>query len=262
MTVAQLKVACGLLVALSRGAAAQISVTSPNVVESQVVPGESYHGSIRLKNASASETRRALIYQTDYRFAADGSNDYAKPGTLARSNAKWIRVDVPELEVPPGGEAAVEYTIVVPSDSMNRVGSYWSMVMVEDGPSATGSAPPSRGIGVTTIMRYGVQIATHITGTGAPGITFSAPKMEEGTINFDVTNTGNRACRPALRLELYGVDGAVVATYASQRGLVYPESSVRQKWDLSRLAKGTYAALLVADVGGSELFGVRYQIVR
>lgn len=262
MTANYLKATCVAVLALSRSAAAQVSVTTPTVVEYQVVPGQSYHGAIHLKNSSASETRRALIYQTDYRFSADGSNDYAKPGTLARSNASWIRIDVPEVDVPPNAEVVVEYTVTVPRDSMDRSGSYWSMIMVEDRSPVGGGAAPARGVGVTTIMRYGVQIASHIAGTGAPHITFSSPKMEEGTITIDVSNTGNLACRPALRLELFGADGAAAATYTAQRGLLYPETSVRQKWDLTGLAKGTYAALLVADVGGSELFGVRYQIVR
>jgi hypothetical protein len=253
---------CFALLALVRGASAQVAVTTPTVVEYQVVPGESYRGAIRVKNSSSTETRRAVIYQTDYRFAADGTNDYAKPGSLARSNANWIRIDVPEVEVAPNGEAVIEYTITVPPDSMDRAGSYWSMIMVEDRTPLRSAAAPARGIGVTTIMRYGVQIATHVAGTGAPRITFSSPKMEEGTINIDVSNSGNRACRPALRLEVFGADGAAAATYTAQRGLLYPESSVRQKWDLTGLAKGTYAALLVADVGGSELFGIRYQIVR
>ena len=143
-----------------------------------------------------------------------------------------------------------------------RVGSYWSMIMVEDRTPLRYQALPARGVAVSTIMRYGVQIASHISGTGAPRITFSSPVMEDGTVNIDVSNAGTLACRPALRLEVYGASGTIAATFTSQRGLLYPETSLRQKFALKDLAPGTYTALLVADVGGSELFGVRYQIVR
>jgi hypothetical protein len=255
-------VACAALLALTRGATAQIAVSSPTVVENQVVPGESYRGAIRIRNSSPSETRRALIYQTDYLFAANGSNNYAQPGTLARSNATWLTIDVPEVELPPGGDAVVEYTVRVPRDSAALIGSYWSMVMIEDRPSLRSAAPPARSVAVTTIMRYAVQVASHIAGTGAPRLTFSAPKMEDGMVSVDITNAGTLACRPALRLEVYGADGTVVATQSAQRGLLYPETSLRQAFALKQLAPGTYTALLVADVGGSELFGIRYQIVR
>jgi hypothetical protein len=70
-----------------------------------------------------------------------------------------------------------------------------------------------------------------------------------------VRNTGERAQRPLVSLELYTEDGRLIATRKTQRGLIYPGSSVRQNFALASIPRGTYRALLQVDTG-DDLFAL------
>ncbi|HEY0035835.1 MAG TPA: hypothetical protein VGB66_04060, partial [Longimicrobium sp.] len=75
-------------IAGSHAAHAQIAVSS-TVEERSAAPGESYTGTIRVRNTSG-RAQEIKAYQTDYSFFADGRTVYAAAGTSARSNARWI----------------------------------------------------------------------------------------------------------------------------------------------------------------------------
>ena len=70
------------------------------------------------------------VYQTDYLFYADGSTYYGDPGTMPRSNTRWISFTPKQFTVPAGEEVTVRYTIQVPNDA-RLAGPYWSILMVE-----------------------------------------------------------------------------------------------------------------------------------
>ena len=97
-------------------------------------PGETYKGSILIKN-TGTEPQEVKIYQTDYQFRFDGSNNYGPPGKLKRSNANWLSFNPHRLIIPPNDVLRVNYTVKVPDDP-NLVGTYWSMLMVEGIPKS------------------------------------------------------------------------------------------------------------------------------
>jgi hypothetical protein len=76
----------------------------------------------------------------------------------------------------------------------------------------------------------------------------------------NVVNTGEQADRLELRVELFDAEGAPAGRLTSTRGLVYPGSSIHQRFDLGQLAPGTYRALLVVDTGSDDVFGAEYTI--
>src|SRR3989338_6764887 len=67
----------------------QISVIGELSQDREAKPGETYTGSIIVRNDS-NELQEAKAYQTDYRFHFDGTNEYGDPGSHARSNGKWV----------------------------------------------------------------------------------------------------------------------------------------------------------------------------
>ena len=81
---------------------ASISVLGGLRYVKNLQPGESYRGSIVIKN-NANKITQLKIYQTDYLFFSDGTNIYGKPGQDARSNAKWIEFNPDHLIIPPSG---------------------------------------------------------------------------------------------------------------------------------------------------------------
>src|SRR5471032_2112473 len=122
---------------LPAAASAQIAVLSSTVEEKTAVRGEKYTGTIIVSNPGA-QPQVARIYQTDYRFAADGTAHYDDPGTQPRSNATWITPQATRITIPANSQVAVPYSVVVPQGDSLR-GTYWSLIMVE-GPTAEPTA--------------------------------------------------------------------------------------------------------------------------
>jgi hypothetical protein len=248
------------LLALPTAIQAQISVISSTLEERQAAPGERYAGTVRVRNTSG-QPQAARIYQTDYRFLADGRTFYEQPGTVARSNAPWVQFNPSQLTLAPGEEAAVSYTVAVPAAGALR-GSYWSVLMVETAQPQT-VRTAQRGVGITPGVRYAVQLATHV-GQAERRIALEGARLTgEGAdraLEVNVSNTGGQADRLELRVDLFDAEGAPAGRLASSRGLVYPGTSIHQRFELPALPAGTYRALLVVDTGSDEVFGAEYTL--
>jgi hypothetical protein len=252
------------LATFATGAQAQIAVVGSTVEERTSAAGESYTGSILVRNLSDVD-QPVRIYQTDYLFFADGTSHYNDPGTTPRSNAKWITPTVRSLLVPPRSEMSVSYTVRVPQgDSLS--GTYWSIIMVEGAPNEANRASAGQPqVGVGVVMRYGVQVATHIKATGARKVGFANTKFitnQDGTQTFEleVTNAGERAYRPALWIEVYNEQGELKASARQERGLLYPATSLKQVFNLGKLAAGTYRAVVFADSGEDAVFASQFTL--
>jgi hypothetical protein len=262
-----------LIALLAAGAArsdAQVAFVGELSNDRQASPGETYEGSFTLRNDGA-QPAEAKIYQTDYGFSCDGTTDYGEPGRLPRSNARWIRFRPDRPVIPPRGSVVVQYTVTVPANTAadSLRGSYWSMLMVEEIPS--GSAESSlqhagqKGMGLRQSIRYGVQIATHITGTGTPSIQFSDPSLvpvdsTARALRVSVTNAGETWMRPEVYLELFDASGRSHGRTQGSVFRMYPGTCVRHEFRLPSLPAGAYTALVVVDAGGEQAFGAQYSV--
>jgi hypothetical protein len=241
-----------------------ISVLTNNVEEHDAAPGETYTGRIVIANASK-QPQAARIYQTDYRFFADGRTYYDDPGTTQRSNARWVTPQSQRVVVPAGGEVTVPYTVKVPAADSLR-GTYWSQVMVEGAPSAPSTNPGGGAqVGIGAVLRYGIQVVTHIGSTGKRAVTFenpSATRTDKGdaSLDLDVISSGDRGVRPKLSVELYDAQGVLRGKASKSRGLLYPGTSLRQHFDFGALAKGTYKAVVFADTGDETVLAKQFTI--
>ncbi|HEY0016843.1 MAG TPA: hypothetical protein VGC13_11010 [Longimicrobium sp.] len=240
--------------------AAQVSVVSSTLEEHTAAPGEQYTGTIRVRNTAAT-AQTARVSASDYRFLADGRTFYEQPGTVARSNAAWVRFSPSRLSLAPGEEATVAYTVAVPAQASLR-GSYWSVLMVETVDDAPAAVRAGR-VGIAPTIRYAVQLATHV-GQAERRIALEGARLttEGGAKAFEVNvaNTGEQADRLELRVDLFDAEGAPAGRLSSTRGLVYPGTSIHQRFDLASLPPGTYRALLVVDTGSEDVFGAEYTL--
>jgi hypothetical protein len=255
------------LSAIPVAARGQISVLTSTVEEKEAAKGETYTGRIVISNPTTSP-QAVRIYQTDYSFKADGTSEFPDPGSTPRSNAKWVVPQTQRITVPPRSEVTVPYTVVVPQNDSLR-GTYWSQIMVEAAESAPGSAN-GRGsqaqVGIGSIIRYGIQVATHIGASGARSIKFEKPtaghdSTGSATLDLDVISTGERGVRPKFSAEVYDATGAVKAKASQTRGLVYPATSFRQHFDFGSLPAGTYKVVVFADIGAPQVFASQFTIV-
>lgn len=249
--------------ALPAAAHAQIAVLSSTVEERVAAPGDHYAGSIIISNAGAAP-QTVRLYKTDYRFQADGTSNFDPAGTDPRSNAAWITPQLSQVVVPANSKVTVPYAVEVPAgDSL--VGSYWSTLMVEgeSTPPSAGSGQPEMKIGA--VMRYAVQVATHIDNTGTRSVAFTdagISKSEAGAAALDVNvhDDGQRSYRPTLWVEIYDAQGALKAKARQTRGLLYPGTSLHQHFDLGDLPAGAYKAVVFADVGAPAVIAAQYSV--
>jgi hypothetical protein len=256
---------CALLVASRAGLAAEISVLDGLVREFTVDAGQKIEAKLLIRN-NAPTPQEVGVYQTDYLFSADGRNAYGDPGAAPRSNARWLTLTPREFVIPAGETYPVFYALQVPPDP-KLVGTYWSMVMVEPVTQSLDVARTEDGkpvVSVRTVIRYGVQFVTNIGDTGKREIKFLDKQLiaKEGKVmlRLDIENTGERGLRPAVWAELYNQDGASVGRFGSEQLRIYPGCSARFDIDISRVPKGEYSALIVADNLDDNVFGAQCKL--
>ncbi|MHC4637921.1 MAG: hypothetical protein ACYTBV_10525, partial [Planctomycetota bacterium] len=254
-------VLCVLVPSVAEGG---VSVMGGLTHQKDVQPGSTYSGQIILKNSS-SQPQEVKIYQTDYTFCYDGSNKYGKPGEMDRSNANWITFNPHRVVISPNDVTTVSYTVAVPNEP-NLIGTYWSMIMVE---GIANTSPESSlldnrktHLGIRQVVRYGVQMITHIDDTGERQLKFLDTKLlrkqHKRILHVDIENTGQRWLRPVLWVEIYDENGNHIGKFEGQKKRIFPKTSVRYKVDLTDVPNGQYKALVIADGGGDYIFGANY----
>lgn len=228
-------------------------------------PGETFEGIILLKN-TGSEAVEMGIGQTDYLFAADGSNHYDKPGTHPRSNAGWLSINPARAFVAPQSTVSVYYKGKVPAASDLR-GTYWSMIMVEPINVPTPEVKDEKEkvvVGIRTIMRYAVQVVTEIGATGTESLNVLEKRLivngGKKVLELDVGNNGERVQIPTLWAEFYNEQGISIGRFEGGRWRIYPTCSVRYKVDLADIPAGKYTAMIVMDTGGDYVTGAQYSL--
>jgi len=246
--------------------AAGVSVVGGLTREVSLQPGSKTEGRIILRNGT-DKPQQVKVYQTDYLFWADGRNEYGEPGTTPRSNARWITHTPQQLTIPPKSTESVYYTIQVPAQE-DLKGTYWSMLMVE--PLAGESLEPPKAeegkvaIGVRSVMRYAIQMVTHIGDTGTRDLKFQDRQLVvdggKRLLRLDLENTGERWLKPLVWMELYDEQGASMGRFEGGRFRIYQGCSARYLIDLSEVPAGRYKALIVADNGDEHVFGAQYEL--
>ena len=245
---------------------AHVGIVSGLTEEKVCRPGETFQGSIRIRNyGTSSEDLR--IYQTDYAFTSDGKGFYDPPGQAARSNAAWITTGQKRLTVPGSSQVELRYAVKVPDDP-GLVGTYWSVIMVEAPPKAAavpaGAPEKAPSLGIAQVIRYAVQMVTHIGDTGSRDVKFVGTELLQDagqkTFQVDVENTGERWLRTYSRLELYNLKGELAGKFEGERLRTFPGTSVRFKFDVSHVADGRYKALVVLDNKDAHVFGAQYTL--
>lgn len=250
---------CGTL---PRVLSAQIAVLGSTVEETVASPGEKYSGTIVVKNLT-STAQPVRIYQSDYTFFADGTSHFDSAGSVRRSNASWVRPAVSSMIIPAASEMSVAYTVRVPALDTLR-GTYWSTIMVEAAPSNP-RAGQGRQVGLGSIMRYSIQVAVHIARPASTKVSFDKQTVATASdgsraLAVEVSNVGERGYRPKMWIEIYDARGTLAARVEQQRGLLYPGTSLLQKFALGRLPSGTYKAVVFADAGEDTLFAAQYKL--
>jgi hypothetical protein len=225
-------------------------------------PGDTYRGAIVVRNPGAT-VALVKLYQTDYSFSADGSNAFDAPGRSPRSNASWLRLNREQVAINPEGAATIDYQVQVPVDA-SLTGTYWSVVMLQELPAAEASGQAREGVKLRQTLRHGIQIITEIGDTGRGELVFRNARLvgagAQREFQVDLANIGERWLRADLWLELHDAQGKYVGRFPAPRRRTFPGTSVRNRIALAAAPAGRYLALLVADGGRDDLFGMQIEL--
>lgn len=219
--------------------------------EKVLMPGESYHGVIAVKNWTQ-KTSVLTIHQTDYLFLADGKIKYEKPGTLERSNASWVSINPKQVNVLPQTTEKIHYSINVPLDR-SLVGTYWSMLRIEEAiGSSIGVEGDSSSFQETAPVKYtDIEIITNVGETGSGSLKLLQKDLlkdaSKTVLQVNIENVGDRLLKPVLWAELYDQKGHYISRIEGERVRVYPGSSRTCPIDLSDVGVGSYKALVIGQ---------------
>lgn len=250
-----------LLMAVFHPARAGVAVINGLSHEATHSPGEKTRGKIEIQNTSETPTAVKLS-QADYWFSHQGESRYDEPGTNLRSNAPWISLSDLLVNLGPHEKKTIEFEVVTPAaDTLS--GTFWSVILVEEiAPPDT--LPSRRGVSITTVTRYAVQIITHIGATGTYDLHFDQLTLtrEQGVpgLNVAISNPGTRALRPEVSLELIDARGQSLGVVKADRKRIYPGTSVSFRLVLPATTPGQYTGMLVADCDEDHLYGTQVNL--
>ncbi len=109
-------------------------------------------------------------------------------------------------------------------------------------------------------------MVTTLGDSGESQLSFENPHFERpqdgaaAQLQVSLRNTGERLLQPEAQLELYDQSGAQVSRLDARVDRIFPDTSVRQTFDLGTLAPGDYTAVVIVDAGGEDVFGTRYTL--
>ncbi len=222
--------------------------------EKTLSAGQQIQGNIPLMNTGEEEAL-VKIELADYLHNAAGENFFNPPGTNPRSNSSWITFNSPFLiSIPPKKTYDFQYSIQVPSDK-NLSGTYWSLLLIEP----TGSANV-HGV-VNTVVRYGVQIITHVGDEKPSEFKVAKCEFNENHLEVDAENSGTVVARPEIYVEIQDSAGLKIGPYKGPKERLLPGCSNRYRFDIASLEPGSYKARIVIDGENSTSTGTyRFEI--
>jgi len=121
-----------------------------------------------------------------------------------------------------------------------------------------------RSIGIISALRYVYQIVTSIQDSCVRKLRFTDLKLvkHEGQWIFQINieNTGEKMLWPSVYVQLFDSLGKELGPFESEKQRIYPGTSVRHRLDFVSVPRGTYKALIVADCGDEDIFGINYTL--
>ena len=110
-----------------------------------------------------------------------------------------------------------------------------------------------------------MQLATHLPAAGSRKVAFlnqtqSTDSSGHRVVDLEVANIGDRGYRPSMWVELYNAAGALLGRREQQRGLLYPGTSLKQRFEFDALPAGSYKAVVFADTGDDAVFATQYKL--
>lgn len=202
-----------------------------------------------------------LLKKSDYRCNADGENFFEEPGTLSRSNAKWIDLPVERVVIPPKGKTDIFFTIRAPNDQQLN-GSYYSVILIEHENLIGSTTPPETpSINLNIKLRYGYKVITNFDQGIAKLKLIKRDLVQEdkqSRLKIDVENIGTLFLTPKMQLKIFDQKGKALKTLQMNSQNLFPGSSVRYTTEPLDVPPGKYVGYVLLDNSDQNLFGDQF----
>jgi len=242
--------------------AANVVIPGSLTQENRGTPKQVLQGTIPIQNLG-DEVAVVKVTLSDYLFYAKGETIFPTKGSTPRSNALWIQPTSSQIEIAPKTTFSFPYTLQIPDDPTLE-GTYWSIFLVEPIEDPSSLSKKEKSLGIQTIIRYGVQIVTHVGNQGSHALKIIDKQLmkEQDTCTFSlsVENTGTLMQTPSLLVEILDIRGKKISKLESPKQRIFPSCSVTYHVDLTSLPQGEYKAMAILDQGESSLFGAQYDL--
>lgn len=249
-----------LLLALglwSSDSSASVVITNGLTHSFDMVSGNSQKGYIMLQNVSK-KPQRVVVYKNDLSVGCEGDGlAIEEPASTERSNVSWIELSMEERTLAPGEKYSLTYEVQAPAK--NLTGSYWGLLMVEvKKPIDTLSS--RKGVSISSNIRYAVQIITNFTSSKTTDVQFAdvgyAEETQSRKLNIRLFNNSERLVSPDVKIEVYDDNGEIIYYKKADSKKLYPEQCRNFIVPIEDIPSGKYQAVIVADCGESDLFGM------
>lgn len=246
----------------TRFCTAEITVPGALTHEQRAQPKQVIQGSIPIQNGSE-KAALVKISLADYLFNSKGESFFPSSNSHARSNASWINMGETQVTVEPSTTYHFSYTLSVPDDPA-LAGTYWSIFLIEQVEDPLKDPEKEKALGIQTIIRYGVQVITHVGDKGVYELKILDKKLsKEGDtslFSISVENLGTQMQTPLFLLELMNAQGKKEKRLEAPKQRILPTCSVTYTVDLSSVPQGKYKALALFDDSEDAFFGAQYDL--
>jgi len=120
-------------------------------------------------------------------------------------------------------------------------------------------------LNISTLIRYGVQIVTHIGDSGEKNLKVLNKRLTRDENNnyiflLELQNTGERWLLPRISLELYNETGILVKKITGEKVRLYPETSVSYRINLGDITEDKYQAFVLINNEIDSIWGGVYNL--
>jgi len=198
---------------------ASISV-SPTLFELQIPRGQSYTDAIRVMNVGKAGIT-VKVYLSDFDFQTNGNIRFLDAGTGEYSLSDYLRLNPTSLDLEPGEEKFVRFTVTMPQD---LEGEYQGLLFFQTQPKGLKSPAKGKQVMVSTRIGAGLYAAAKNTvkhSSEIPALFFKqaqtqTPTQAPGNSTFHYAlvyhNNGNIHLRPSGKVKIIDAAGKELAS--------------------------------------------------
>lgn len=225
----------------------------PAIIQERVDPGGTYTYSVRARNVADTE-KLFYITAADIKGAdEDGRPIFAVEGeTTAYDLSSWVTFSKKEVDLQPGQEVSISFTVKVPADA--SPGSHFGSILFSSDPPRLAKSGAAVGLKVGNIITLNISGEVveemRLREFSTEKLVYDAPPV---SFNTKVENLGNTLLRPHGIIQVTDMFGKEVGSVEVNEtaAAVFPggDRIYKAVWEYEDFAFGRYQAILGVSYG-------------